>query len=360
MPGIYECGHPSDPVHRDHKSDLISEVWCWLSRCGGVGFQAGLGPGAEPSRGFRLLVRRGALLAAPAKGPPARSGCAREHREPLPREGGDAVTASCCGRGGRGGPGGRSPASPAGRDGAERGEGHPHPGMGRAGQRAAAPGASAVGRSDKGFQEREWQAAAQPSAGCGRAGAAGTGGEPTRQLPQGHGGRRRAAAAAPTERKGLSRAAGCLPQGGCGEGRRGRSRAHPRAGGGPSTAPTCRRAGGGSPARPRLPGPRRPSPPSRAKTPAAASRCVGPGLQLAGGQGNKQRHLGASSFPNAPSSLPARSSLVPAAFLSPSTPSTLFLLVSLFSYHFLVLSCLFFYFLLFLLPPSCSLLDHLI
>lgn len=65
-------------------------------------------------------------------------------------------------------------------------------------------------------------------------------------------------------------------------------------------------------------------------------------------------------FPNAPSSLPARSYLVPAAFLSPSTPSTLFLLVSPFSYHFLVLSWGFFYFLLFLLPPSCSLLDHLI
>lgn len=35
-----------------------------------------------------------------------------------------------------------------------------------------------------------------------------------------------------------------------GRGRRGRSWLHPRAGGGPSTAPTCRRAGGSSPARP--------------------------------------------------------------------------------------------------------------
>lgn len=68
MSGIYECGHASDPVNRDHRSDVISELCCWLSLCGGGDFQAGLGPGAEPSRGFRLLARRGALLAARLKG----------------------------------------------------------------------------------------------------------------------------------------------------------------------------------------------------------------------------------------------------------------------------------------------------
>lgn len=61
-----------------------------------------------------------------------------------------------------------------------------------------------------------------------------------------------AAAAAFREAKaGLPRAALCFPEGGCrGGGRRGRSRLHPRAGGGPSTAPTCRREGGRQQPRP--------------------------------------------------------------------------------------------------------------
>lgn len=168
--------------------DSISELWCWLSRCGGGDFQAGLGPGPEPNRVFRRLVRRGALLAAPAKGPAAPSDYAREKREPLPMEGGDAVTARCCGEASAVAPAAAAPHPPAAAAGPGGAGGTAHPGMGRAGQRAAAPGASAVGRSDKGFQEREWQAAAQPSAGCGRVGAAGTSGEQTRQLPQGHGG----------------------------------------------------------------------------------------------------------------------------------------------------------------------------
>lgn len=70
------------------------------------------------------------------------------------------------GGGRRGGPNARSPAPPAYRGGARAAaRGAFRPGQGRAGRGGGAPGAPGVGRSDKGFQERVWQPAAQPRGG---------------------------------------------------------------------------------------------------------------------------------------------------------------------------------------------------
>lgn len=113
-------------------------------------------------------------------------------------------------------------------------------------------------------------------------------------------------------------------------------RSSARAGGGPSTAPTCRRLEAAAPPGLRLHGAALLAPPSRAEQHAAAPR----------GKGGRQRRQGAPSYPSV---LSVRCLVVPAASPPPSAPPS-FLAIPLFFPSLHVLCVLFL--LLFLLSSS--------
>lgn len=256
-------------------------------------------------------------------------------------------------------PRGRSPASPGGRGGSGRTGGHSPPRNGWDGLgRAAGGGPGSLRRAEIGQRlPGEGVASGRPALGELRAGrCAGTGGEQTRQLPQGHGDRG-GAAAAPAERKGLSRATGRSPEGGCGEGRRGGAGLVA----GRAAAPPLRQPAGGleAAAPPGLGCRGRAAPasvPGRAagrRFPLRRSRtaaCWQPGQQAAASW--------SVFFPQCP-------------FISPSPLISPTCSLSFFLHSFYLISACrplllpfsgskgFSYFLLFLLPSSCSLLGHL-